>query len=205
MVYGIGSPTLDQYWINFEFWNSSWIVNEKPWKAIKNEKPGSKPITVVVFLRTFLASPGWLPGYRNYTTNRGPKGLEVQPIRTAWTEKSSSGDVQFMLCLRRLRRFNEIHMRFIWDSYEIHMRVIYASFIYIYTFRKGRTQDQPGSGLNYPREYDHDATRCNTMQQKSKQNLLSKKVTQASLTAPLPSWPGSRRGEFSLWRFFVIS
>ena len=165
MVYGIGSPTLDQYWINFEFWNSSWIVNEKPWKAINNEKPGSKPITVVVFLRTFLASPGWLPGYRNYTTNRGPKGLEVQPIRTAWTEKSSSGDVQFMLCLRRLRRFNEIHMRFIWDSYEIHMRFIWESFmlhlyIYIYIQKRKNTRSAWKWTELPPRIWP----RCNTMQ-----------------------------------------
>ena len=168
MVYGIGSPTLDQYWINFEFWNSSWIVNEKPWKAIKNEKPGSKPITVVVFLRTFLASPGWLPGYRNYTTNRGPKGLEVQPIRTAWTEKSSSADVQFMLCLRRLRRFNEIHMRFIWDSYEIHMRVIYASYIYIYIHSE-KEEHKISLEVDWitPENMttmQHDATPCNKNQ-----------------------------------------
>ena len=102
--------------------NLVWVLKfllDCQWKAMKSGsmKSHEKPITVVVFPRKFLASPGWLPGDRKNTTNRCPKGLEVQPIRTAWTEKSSSGDVQLMLCLRRLRRFNVIHMRFIWESF----------------------------------------------------------------------------------------
>ena len=166
MVYGIGSPTLDQYWINFEFWNSSWIVNEKPWKAINNEKPGSKPITVVVFLRTFLASPGWLPGYRNYTTNRGPKGLEVQPI-----PDSMDGKELIRWCA--VNALSKTSKKIQWDSYAIHMRFIWESFmlhLYIYIYIHSEKEEHKISlevdwiTPENMTTMQHDATPCNKNQ-----------------------------------------